>query len=100
MSRGFRFVVLLSVLSAAWLLIRAQPHLLAQALPKPYVAPATQIVETLPLWLLVTFGSYSLASIGHALLTFRDCPEAAKELEREIADARDRLRQRGYKFDQ
>ena len=36
----------------------------------------------LPLWALVSFGSYSLASVGYNLLTFRECPEASVELEK------------------
>ena len=34
----------------------------------------------LPLWALVTFGAYSLGSVGYSLLTFRDCPDAHAEL--------------------
>ena len=34
----------------------------------------------LPLWALVSFGSYSLASIAYSLIVFRDCPEAHAEL--------------------
>jgi len=34
----------------------------------------------LPLWALVTFGAYSLGSIGYSLFTFRDCPDAHAEL--------------------
>jgi dolichyl-phosphate mannosyltransferase polypeptide 3 len=34
----------------------------------------------IPWWLLVTFGSYSLWSLGWGLFTFRDCDEAYEEL--------------------
>ena len=34
----------------------------------------------LPWWVLVSFGSYSLASLGWGLWTFRDCPDAYTEL--------------------
>jgi len=33
------------------------------------------------MYLLVSFGFYSLAVIGYNLLTFRDCPEDAKQLQ-------------------
>ena len=36
----------------------------------------------LPLWALVSLGTYSLASIGYQLFIFRECPEAFKELEK------------------
>lgn len=38
------------------------------------------ILKQLPWWLLVSFGSYSLWSLGWGLFTFRDCPEAYAEL--------------------
>lgn len=63
-------------------------------------APAFAVLQTLPLWALVSFGAYSLASIGIALCTFRDCPQAFVELEKDIADARVRLQRRGFKADQ
>lgn len=34
----------------------------------------------IPWWLLVSFGSYSLWSLGWGLYTFRDCPEAYADL--------------------
>ena len=43
-----------------------------------FIHPAT--LEQLPWWLLITFGSYSLWSIGMGLLTLRECPEAYNEL--------------------
>lgn len=39
-------------------------------------------VGKLPLWVLVSFGAYSLASIGYELFIFRECPDAYRELEK------------------
>jgi dolichyl-phosphate mannosyltransferase polypeptide 3 len=36
--------------------------------------------DQIPWWLLVSFGSYSLWSLGWGLYTFKDCPEAYTEL--------------------
>jgi dolichyl-phosphate mannosyltransferase polypeptide 3 len=36
--------------------------------------------EQIPWWLLVSFGSYALWSLGWGVFTFRDCPEAYTEL--------------------
>ncbi|EIM24185.1 dolichol-phosphate mannosyltransferase subunit 3 [Wallemia mellicola CBS 633.66] len=52
-----------------------------------------------PYWALITFGSYSLASIGFGLFTFKDCPEAYNELLSEITQAKDELRARGVDVD-
>jgi hypothetical protein len=51
--------------------------------------------EQVPLWCLVTFGSYSLANIGYALLTFGDCPEARLSLLQEISEAKKDLKSKG-----
>ncbi|KAL4064324.1 dolichol-phosphate mannosyltransferase subunit 3 [Scleroderma citrinum] len=60
---------------------------------------AEQILPTIPWWLLVSFGSYSLWSLGWGLFTFRDCPEAYHELLSEINDAKNDLRKRGVTVD-
>ncbi|TFK70094.1 dolichol-phosphate mannosyltransferase subunit 3, partial [Pluteus cervinus] len=56
---------------------------------------AGQLLPVIPWWLLVSFGSYSLGSIGLALYTFRDCPEAFNELMKEISVAKNELRSKG-----
>ncbi|KAJ3714885.1 dolichol-phosphate mannosyltransferase subunit 3 [Lentinula guzmanii] len=58
-----------------------------------------EILPALPWWLLVSFGSYSLWSLGWGLFTFRDCPEAYEELLNEISQAKNDLRNRGVNVD-
>lgn len=53
----------------------------------------------LPWWLLVSFGSYSLMSLGLGLLRFHDTPEAYESLLREIAQAKNELRDQGVHVD-
>ncbi|KIJ97033.1 hypothetical protein K443DRAFT_681817 [Laccaria amethystina LaAM-08-1] len=60
---------------------------------------ADEILPVIPWWLLVSFGSYSLWSLGWGLFTFRDCPEAYTELLREIGEAKNDLRARGVTVD-
>lgn len=60
---------------------------------------AEQILPIIPWWLLVSFGSYSLWSLGWGLFTFRDCPEAYHELLKEINEAKNDLRGRGVTVD-
>ncbi|KAF7367489.1 Dolichol-phosphate mannosyltransferase subunit 3 [Mycena sanguinolenta] len=62
-------------------------------------AAVMQIWPVIPWWLLVTFGSYSLWSLGWGLFTFRDCPEAYHELMHEISQAKEDLRTRGLVLD-
>ena len=47
----------------------------------------------------MTFGAYSLASIGYNLLIFRECPQAFAELEKDLAAARQRLKAQGFQLD-
>ncbi|KAF8920628.1 dolichol-phosphate mannosyltransferase subunit 3 [Mucidula mucida] len=58
-----------------------------------------QIIPVVPWWLLVSFGSYSLWSLGWGLWTFRDCPEAYTELMTEISRAKLDLRAKGISVD-
>ncbi|KAI8083332.1 dolichol-phosphate mannosyltransferase subunit 3 [Gilbertella persicaria] len=63
-------------------------------LPLPEVVQ-DKIVPVLPWWALITFGCYCLGTIGFALFTFRDCPEAYHELMGEIKQAKMDLRAKG-----
>jgi dolichyl-phosphate mannosyltransferase polypeptide 3 len=53
----------------------------------------------LPWWLLVTFGAYSLSSLGLGLVRFHDCPEAYESLLSEITQAKNELRNQGVSVD-
>ncbi|XP_033163516.1 dolichol-phosphate mannosyltransferase subunit 3 [Drosophila mauritiana] len=54
--------------------------------------------QLLPLLLLVIFGIYSVWTVLYRTLTFNDCPEAAKELQDEIQEARKDLIAKGFRF--
>ena len=51
-----------------------------------------------PLALVILFGLYSLFVIIYRVYTFNDCPEAAEELQREIAEAKEDLKSKGMNF--
>ncbi|KAG1738005.1 dolichol-phosphate mannosyltransferase subunit 3, partial [Suillus lakei] len=65
-----------SILISIYLLV------LFEVLSIPLMAAgvAQEILPVIPWWLLVSFGSYSLWSLGWGVFTFRDCPEAYHEL--------------------
>jgi dolichyl-phosphate mannosyltransferase polypeptide 3 len=73
-------------------------------------------VVQLPWWLLVSFGSYALWSLGHGVFTFRECTDAYTELltvrvkhlfrsphaslcHQEISQAKSELRLKGVSVD-
>ena len=53
----------------------------------------------LPWWFLVSFGAYSLSSLGLGLLRFNDCPEEYESLLKEITMAKNELRDQGVTVD-
>uniref|UniRef100_A0A8C6SC64 Dolichol-phosphate mannosyltransferase subunit 3 n=1 Tax=Neogobius melanostomus TaxID=47308 RepID=A0A8C6SC64_9GOBI len=68
--------------------------LLDLSLPEAY----REVALPMPLYLLVSFGCYSLATVGYRVATFNDCEDAAKELQGQIKEAKEDLRKKGLKF--
>ncbi|KAF8549549.1 dolichol-phosphate mannosyltransferase subunit 3 [Imleria badia] len=75
--------------------------ILFAVLPIPFLEPdiVDQLLPVIPWWLLVSFGAYSLASLGLGLFTFQDCPDAYHDLLKEINDAKNDLREKGVTMD-
>ncbi|KAF9651408.1 dolichol-phosphate mannosyltransferase subunit 3 [Thelephora ganbajun] len=95
MTRGTRFASYASAVVLCYFLAWFS------IIPIPFIAEETkdQIIPVLPWWVLVSFGSYSLASLGWGLWSFRDCPDAYHELMHEIQEAKNDLRARGVTVD-
>ncbi|XP_074079426.1 dolichol-phosphate mannosyltransferase subunit 3 [Macrotis lagotis] len=53
------------------------------------------VILPLPVYLLVTAGSYTLGTLGFRLANFNDCEEAAQELFKQIQEARADLASKG-----
>ena len=53
-----------------------------------------------PLMIVVLFGFYSVLTIAYRVATFNDCEEASKELQKQIGEAREDLRRKGFNFKQ
>ncbi|MCJ1243314.1 hypothetical protein MMC30_000511 [Trapelia coarctata] len=58
-----------------------------------------EIIPILPFWALVSFGSYLLFKLGLGVFTFKDVPEAYRELMEEIEVARKDLKGKGIDVD-
>lgn len=58
----------------------------------------TEILWT-PVMMVVLFGLYSVVTIAYRVATFNDCEEASKELQRQIGEAREDLRSKGFNFE-
>ncbi|RLN10848.1 hypothetical protein BBJ28_00010051 [Nothophytophthora sp. Chile5] len=57
-----------------------------------------QVVNVLPMYALVSFGAYSLAAIALSVMAVQDFPEASKELDRQVIEAKAELTKKGFKF--
>ncbi|EGF84224.1 hypothetical protein BATDEDRAFT_85358 [Batrachochytrium dendrobatidis JAM81] len=96
MKRALRFALSTVAFAGIWLIMLFH----AQILPGLELSPAVDLViPAIPLWLLVTFGSYSLANLGWALIIFGDCPAAQVSLLKEIQTAKMDLRSHGVSID-
>ncbi|KAJ7581067.1 dolichol-phosphate mannosyltransferase subunit 3 [Mycena floridula] len=95
MARVHRFVALAVLLFTSYFLVFFQ--ILHVPLLEASIVDA--ILPVLPWWLLVSFGSYSLWSLGWGVFTFRDCSEAYTELMSEISLAKNDLRSKGVAVD-
>ena len=92
MTKLVQWLLSVSVVGLAWALVALD--LLNIRLPQAY----RELVWPMPVYLLVVFGCYSLATIGYRVATFNDCQEAAKELQSQIQDAKLDLQKKGLKF--
>ncbi|RYG50915.1 hypothetical protein EON66_11340 [archaeon] len=54
-------------------------------------------VVQLPVYALIVFGCYAMATIGSALLSYNDCTAAAAELKGDITRVKAALEKKGYK---
>ncbi|XP_036395594.1 dolichol-phosphate mannosyltransferase subunit 3 [Megalops cyprinoides] len=81
-----------AVVGIAWGLLTFD--LLDLKLPQVY----REVVWPMPVYFLVAFGCYSLATVGYRVATFNDCEEAAKELQAQIQEAKSDLVKKGLKF--
>ncbi|KAF7306322.1 Dolichol-phosphate mannosyltransferase subunit 3 [Mycena indigotica] len=95
MTRAARVAFISTLFAAVWSLVFFQ-FLAVPGISKTVVEDVWPLI---PWWLLVSFGSYSLWSLGWGLFTFRDCPEAYEELLKEISQAKDDLRSKGLSFE-
>ncbi|CAL8298065.1 unnamed protein product [Lota lota] len=92
MTKLLEWVFGVLLLGAAWAFVTFD--ILNMNLPRTY----REVAWPMPLYLLVTFGCYSLATVGYRVATFNDCDDAAKELQAQIKEAKEDLRKKGFKF--
>lgn len=53
------------------------------------------LIDFGPVWAILALGIYAASSVVIGVINFRDCPEAAVELNQEIIEAKAELKRRG-----
>lgn len=92
MTKLLEWVFGVTVVGVVWALVTFD--LLDLSLPHTY----REVAWPMPLYLLVSFGCYSLATVGYRVATFNDCEDAAKELQQQIKEAKEDLKRKGLKM--
>ena len=92
MTKLLEWLLGVSLIGVAWGLVTFD--LLDLRLPPVY----REVAWPMPVYLLVAFGCYSLATVGFRVATFNDCEDAAKELQAQIKEAKEDLRKKGLKM--
>lgn len=92
MTKLLEWVFGVLLLGAAWAVVTFDP--LDLRLPQAY----REVAWPMPVYLLVVFGCYALATLGYRVATFNDCEEAARELQGQIKEAKEDLRKKGLKM--
>ncbi|XP_055372016.1 dolichol-phosphate mannosyltransferase subunit 3 [Condylostylus longicornis] len=55
-------------------------------------------IKILPFVFVILFGLYAIITVLYRTFTFNDCPEAEKEIQEQIIEARIDLISKGFKF--
>ncbi|KAI9540128.1 hypothetical protein NQZ68_002062 [Dissostichus eleginoides] len=92
MTKLLEWLLGVSLVLAAWAVVSFD--LLELRLPQSY----REAAWPMPLYLLVSFGCYSLGTVGYRVATFNDCDEASAELLGQIEEAKQDLRKKGLKI--
>lgn len=92
MTKLMQWLFGVSLLGTVWALVTFD--LLELSVPRPY----REVAWPMPLYLLVSFGCYSLATVGYRVATFNDCEDAARELQEQIKEAKEDLKKKGLKM--
>mmetsp|Transcript_18174 Transcript_18174/g.22890 ORF Transcript_18174/g.22890 Transcript_18174/m.22890 type:complete len:98 (-) Transcript_18174:314-607(-) len=53
------------------------------------------LVDYLPLWILLCLAVYAIGSVVYGVANFADCPQAAREVERHIEEAKAAMKKKG-----
>jgi dolichyl-phosphate mannosyltransferase polypeptide 3 len=53
------------------------------------------LIKFAPVWAVLALGIYALSNLVHGVISMSDCPDAAKEIEQQVKEARKEMKKRG-----
>ncbi|KAI4455012.1 dolichol-phosphate mannosyltransferase subunit 3 [Holotrichia oblita] len=89
---------LLEWLSAFIALFSVWYLLISKKVARDFVSENETLIFYSPIIAILLFGMYAASVVFYRVFTFNDCEEAAKELHKEIREAREDLRIKGFNF--
>ncbi|KAI5651657.1 dolichol-phosphate mannosyltransferase subunit 3 (DPM3) domain-containing protein [Phthorimaea operculella] len=92
MTKLLEWVSVLSAAFAVWY------SLVGGYVKHPAIEKNMTLIMVSPILFVALFGLYAVTVVLYRVFTFNDCEEAAKELQKEIAEAKKDLQEKGIKL--
>lgn len=92
MTKLLEWISVLSAFFAVWY------SLVGGYVKHPLIDKNMTLIVVSPVVLLVLFGLYAVTIVLYRVLTFNNCEKAAKELQAEIVEAKNELKEKGLRW--
>ncbi|XP_013420062.1 dolichol-phosphate mannosyltransferase subunit 3-like [Lingula anatina] len=92
MTKLMQWLFVLSLLAGVWTAV------VTESVPVNMSQAWKNVVWMAPIYAVICFGCWALATVGYRVVTFNDCEEAAEELKQQIEEAKKDLTSKGFKF--
>ena len=91
------FLVYGAIFLATWwmLLSRLPPGAEEHGDEQTTISIETILIRYLPIWAILLLGLYAASSVVYGVIIFKDTPDAAVELDRQITEAKQEMTKRG-----
>ena len=92
------FVSYIIAVLAMWdIALKNEPFLLSNMSNYMSISPywVKPLIDYAPIWVLFVLAIYGVMSVVIGVLNFADCPEAASEVEKNVIEAKAKLKKRG-----
>lgn len=85
-------------LFAATIILALWASIVAHKIDNDFTKQYMHLIVPAPIIFVLTFGLYAATVVLYRVFTFNNCEEAATELKKEIQEAKEDLKKKGYAF--